>query len=62
MIHPLPISTSDPDRTGVMHEVGGLGHVQAGSGEQQQHSGRNDGEQDVIHGRLNSRRESGLNA
>jgi hypothetical protein len=47
----LPASTGDPDRAGVMHEVGGLGHVQAGRTEQQQHSAGNDGEQDALHGR-----------
>jgi len=34
----LPASTGDPDRAGVMHEVGGLGHVEAGCTEEQQHS------------------------
>ena len=47
----LPASTSNPDRAGVMHEVGGLGHVQAGRAEEQQHSGGDDGEADAIHGR-----------
>jgi hypothetical protein len=47
----LSISTCDPDRAGVMHEVGGLGHVQAGRAQQQQHSAADDGEQDAIHGR-----------
>ena len=46
----LPTSTGDPDRAGVMHEVGGLGHVQAGRAKEQQHSGGDDGEQDTIHG------------
>jgi hypothetical protein len=32
-----------------MHEVGGLGHVQATRAEEQQHRGGDDGEQDVIH-------------
>ena len=34
-----------------MHEFGGLGHVQAGRAEEQQHSGGDDGEVDAIHGR-----------
>ena len=47
----LPISTCDPDRAGVIHEVGGIGHVQAGRAKEQQHSGGDDGEQDAIHRR-----------
>jgi len=34
----LPALIGDPDRAGVMHEVGGLGHVEAGCTEEQQHS------------------------
>ena len=45
-----PISTGDPDRAGVMHKVGGLGHVQACRAQQQQHKAGDDGEQDAIHG------------
>jgi hypothetical protein len=40
----------DPDRAGVVHEVGGLGHVQAGRAEEQQHGGGDDGEANAIHG------------
>ena len=47
----LPPSTGNPDRAGVMHEFGGLGHVHAGRSKEQQHSGGDDGEVDAIHGR-----------
>ena len=40
----------NPDRAGVIHDVGGGGHVQAGCADQQQHSGYDDGEQNAVHG------------
>ena len=53
----------DPDCAGVVHEVGGLGHVQAGRAKQQQHSAGDDGEQDAIHGQTQGdRRRVALNA
>ena len=46
----LSASTGDTDCAGVRHEIGGLGHVQAGRAQEQQHSGGDDSKVDAIHG------------
>ena len=40
----------DPDCAGVVNEVRGLGHVQAGRADEQQQRGGDDGEANAIHG------------
>jgi hypothetical protein len=44
--------TGDPDRAGVIHDVAGIGHVQAGRDKKQQNRGDNDGEQNAIQAAL----------
>lgn len=51
IIHPLPVSTGDPDRAGVIHDVASIGHVQADRDKQQQNRGGDEGEQNAIHDR-----------
>ena len=60
----LCLSTGNPDRAVVIHEVGGLGHVETNRAEEQQHSAGDDGEQDAIHGRQTQgdRRRAALNS